>query len=75
MHAPEGSGGREMAAHRPAAWRADPEPAASPKIPRAESLGPAKADDRSWDSSHPVCLGIAELSRHGMARGAVRPTR
>jgi hypothetical protein len=43
--------------------------------PRAESLGPAKADYRSWDSSDPVCLGIAELSRHGMARGAVRPTR
>lgn len=67
--------GVEMAAHRRAAWRANPERAASPKIPRAESLDPAKADDRSWDSSDPVCLGIAELSRHGMARGAVRPTR
>jgi hypothetical protein len=43
--------------------------------PRAGSLDPAKADDSSWDSSDPVCLGIAELSRQAMARGTVRPTR
>ena len=75
MHAPGGSGGREMAAHGCVAWRARPERAASPKIPRAGSLGPAKADNSSWDSSDPVCLGIAELSRQAMARGTVRPTR
>jgi len=67
-------GRAEMAAPRSAAWRAHPERAASPKMPRSGNLGPAKADDSSWDSSDPVCLGIAELSRHGIERGAVCPT-
>ena len=36
------------------------------QIPKAGNLGLAMVG--SWDSRDPVCLGIAELSRHGMAK-------
>ena len=49
---------------------------ARPKSPRRGIISVRqKLMVGSCDSSGPVCLGIAELSRHGMARGAARPTR
>jgi hypothetical protein len=72
MHAPGGSGGREMAAHRSDAWRGRPEQAAWPKIPRRGISLRQKPMLGSWDSSDPVCLRIAELSpRHGKRGGGV----
>ena len=43
---------------------------ASPKIPKAGSLGPAKANGTWLAQYQPICLGIAELSPDGMARAA-----
>jgi hypothetical protein len=55
-----------MAAHPSDAWRGRTEQAASPKSPGRGISAREKPMVGIWDSSNPICLGIAESSRHGM---------